>query len=84
LINEFGTPENPKPPTRIVVPAFMSLIASEAEEQILFIARRAVKDENSRLEHRARLADNREALIVAKSSQQRRENSKASRVIEKN
>jgi hypothetical protein len=62
----------------------MSLIASEAEEQTLFIARRAVEDENSRLEHRARLANNREALIVAKSSQQRGENIKASKIIEKN
>jgi hypothetical protein len=44
----------------------MSLIASEADEQILLIARRAVEDENSRLEHRARLVNNREALILPK------------------
>ena len=38
---EFGTPENPKPPTSNVESDFMSLIASCAEGKILLIAGRA-------------------------------------------
>jgi hypothetical protein len=41
----------------------MSLIASCAESQILLIALLAVEDENSRLELKALLTSNREALI---------------------
>jgi hypothetical protein len=41
----------------------MSLIASCAEPQILLIALLAVEDENSRLELKALLTNNREALI---------------------
>ena len=48
LIKLLGTPENPKPPTKIIDEPFRSLIASLALGTFLLIARREVEDENSR------------------------------------
>lgn len=49
LINVFGTPEKPKPPTSNVESDFMSLIASCADEKILLIAGRADVVEKKRM-----------------------------------